>query len=217
MPLLRGIARIMVVMIAVLINSCRIYVTPMISVSDLQNPNTRTIPVMLSTDAPGCSKSALDRIASQFRSFHNLTPTGCFNQGDKDLRSYWETTIPLLRKGDEGKIPYLPGGIYYSQNNSIIAIFNPSFYNKLKEYTVGQGVNINDDVIISFQIHNNTDSPVRLATQSVYVNNEAVGNEMNVFEIMPGGKVRVKLSNVGVNSLMVEGIEPVGVLPAHSD
>jgi hypothetical protein len=145
-----------------------------------------------------------------------MTPVGCFNEGGKDFRSYWQMTIPLLRRGDEGKIPYLSGSIYYSPNNSVIAIFNPSFYEKLKQYTVGQGVDLGSDVSITFQIHNDTDQPIRLATQGVFVNDDAVGNEVNVFEIKPGGKARIKLSNVGVNSLMLEGIEPVAVIPAKT-
>lgn len=216
MPLFKGMTRILVVLVAILLNSCRIYVTPIISVSDLQDPDVRTIPVLLSTDAPGCSKESLELIANQFRAFHNMTPSGCFNEGGKELRSYWETTIPLLRKGDEGKIPYLPGGVYYSQNNSVIAIFNPTFYGKLKEYTLGRGTDLKDDVVITFQIINNTKQSVRIATQGVYVNNSAVGNEMNVFELAAGGKIWVRLSNVGVTSLMSDGIEPVGVLPAHA-
>ena len=79
-----------------------------------------------------------------------------------------------------------------------------------------QGVNLTTDITVTFQITNNTKKPVRIATQGVFVNNEAVGNEMNVFEIKPGGKIWIRLSDVGVNSLLVEGIEPVGVLPART-
>lgn len=215
MPRYKGIIRLIVLLAAILLNSCRIYVTPVISVSDLQDPKVRTIPVLLSTDTPGCGKEFLDKIASQFNSFHNIVPSGCFNEGGKELKSYWETTIPLLRKGDEGKIPYLPGGVYYSENNSIIAIFNPSFYGKLRQYSINQGVDINNDITITFQIKNNTKMPMRVATQSVFVNGNAIGNDMNVFELAPGSSVWIRMSNVGVNSLLIEGIEPIGVMPAH--
>lgn len=203
--------------LTLVLSSCRIFVTPIISVSDLWNPNIRTVPVTLTTDAQTCDVKELDRVVREFQSFQKLTSLGCFEDSTQNLRPFWKTTIPLLRKGDEGKIPYLSASIYYSQNHSVIVTFNPSFYNKLKEYTVGRGVNMTSDINISFQITNDTPAPVRIATQGVFVNNDAVGNEMSIFEIKPNGKIWIKLSNVGVNSLLVEGIEPVGVLPAREN
>jgi hypothetical protein len=70
-------------------------------------------------------------------------------------------------------------------------------------------------VIVTFKIVNDTGKPVRIATQGVFVNNDAVGNEMNIFEVKPEGTIWIRLSNVGVNSLLLDGIEPVGVLPAR--
>lgn len=216
MSLMRGIRRWIVVIFMVLVlTSCRIFVTPIISVSDLWDTDVRVVPVTISTDSNKCEKSMLDEATILFQSFQNLQPVGCFDNKDT-LRPYWKTTIPLLRKGEEGKIPYLSASIYYSQNNSIIITFNPSFYDKIKRYTMRQGVNLTTDITVAFQITNNTKKPVRIATQGVFVNNEAVGNEMNVFEIKPGGKIWIRLSDVGVNSLLVEGIEPVGVLPART-
>lgn len=215
MSLMSGFSRfIIVTLLASLLVSCRIFVTPIVSVSELKDSTVRTIPVTLSSDISGCNKPFLDQIASEFHSFHNITPLGCFDDDSKDLKPFWKATIPLLRTGDEGKIPYLSASIYYSMNNSIIITFNPSFFDKLKQFTVGRGVSLPTDVVVTMQIVNDTKEPVRLATQGVFVNNEAVGNEMTIFEIKPGGKVWVKLSNVGVNSLLAEGIEPVGVLPA---
>lgn len=215
MSLKRGIRMWAVAMLVLVLTSCRIFVTPIISVSDLWDPEVRVLPVTISTESAECNKKMLDRISGEFSSFHNIQPVGCFDDNKNSLKPYWKTTIPLLRKGDEGKIPYLSASIYYSQNNSIIIIFNPSFYEKLKKHTLGRGVNMASDVVITFQITNNTEKPVRIATQGVFVNNEAVGNEMNVFEIRPGGQIWIRLSDVGVNSLMSEGIEPVGVLPAR--
>lgn len=217
MSLMRGIRRWFVMtMMALVLTSCRIFVTPIISVSDLWDTDVRVVPVTISTDNNQCDKSLLDEAADLFQSFQNLQPVGCFDDNKDTLRPYWKTTIPLLRKGDEGKIPYLSASIYYSQNNSIIITFNPSFYEKLKRYTVKRGVNMTTDVTVTFQITNNTKKPVRIATQGVFVNNEAVGNEMSVFEVKPGGKIWIRLSDVGVNSLLGEGIEPVGVLPART-
>lgn len=217
MSLMRGIRRwfVMTVM-AFVLTSCRIFVTPIISISDLWDTDVRVVPVTISADNDQCDKSMLDETSEIFQSFQTLQPVGCFDDNKDTLRPYWKTTIPLLRKGDEGKIPYLSASIYYSQNNSIIITFNPSFYEKLKRYTIKRGVNLTTDVTVTFQITNNTKNPVRIATQSVFVNNEAVGNEMNVFEMKPGGKIWIRLSDVGVNSLLGEGIEPVGVVPART-
>lgn len=216
MSLMRGIRRWFVMaMMALVLTSCRIFVTPIISISDLWDTDVRVVPVTISADNNQCDKSMLDETTELFQSFQNLQPVGCFDDNKDTLRPYWKTTIPLLRKGDEGKIPYLSASIYYSQNNSIIITFNPSFYDKLKRYTVKRGVNLTTDVTVTFQITNNTKKPVRIATQGVFVNNEAVGNEMNVFEVKPGGKIWIRLSDVGVNSLLGEGIEPVGVIPAR--
>lgn len=217
MSLMRGIRRWVVMIFMVLVlTSCRIFVTPIISVSDLWDTDVRVVPVTISTDSNKCEKSMLDEATILFQSFQNLQPVGCFDDNKDTLRPYWKTTIPLLRKGEEGKIPYLSASIYYSQNNSIIITFNPSFYDKIKRYTKKQGVNLTTDITVTFQITNNTKKSIRIATQGVFVNNEAVGNEMNVFEIKPGGKVWIRLSDVGVNSLLMEGIEPVGVLPART-
>ncbi len=217
MSLMRGIRRWFVMaMMALVLTSCRIFVTPIISISDLWDTDVRVVPVTISADNNQCDKSMLDETTELFQSFQNLQPVGCFDDNKDTLRPYWKTTIPLLRKGDEGKIPYLSASIYYSQNNSIIITFNPSFYDKLKRYTVKRGVNLTTDVTVTFQITNNTKKAVRIATQGVFVNNEAIGNEMNVFEVKPGGKIWIRLSDVGVNSLLGEGIEPVGVIPART-
>jgi hypothetical protein len=197
-----------------LLTSCRIFVTPIISVSELWNPEVRTLPVTISANVQTCNKGILDGIVQEFQNFQKLVPLGCFEENTNTLKPYWKTTIPLLRRGDEGKIPYLSASIYYSQNNSIIITFNPSFYKKLKQHTVGR-VDVGSEVIVTFKIVNDTGKPVRIATQGVFVNNDAVGNEMNIFEVKPEGTIWVRLSNVGVNSLLLDGIEPVGVLPAR--
>ncbi|ARM69951.1 hypothetical protein [Salmonella phage SWJM-01] len=216
MFLIRGFRKWIMTMIMVLaLTSCRIFVTSVISVTDLWDPEIRTIPVNISADIDKCNKNILDQVVSDFQNFQTLQAVGCFDDNNQSLRPYWKTTIPLLRKGDEGKIPYLSASIYYSQNNSIIATFNPSFFDKLRRNTQARDVEITRDVAISFQIVNNTKSPIRIATQGVFVNGSAVGNEMNIYEIRPGGKVWIRMSDVGVNSLVMEGIEPVGVLPAR--
>lgn len=216
MSLMRGVTRwILMTFLTLVLTSCRIFVTPIISVSDLWNSDVRTIPVTITADVQTCDKKDLDNVVNEFQSFQKLMALGCFEDSTQSLKPFWKTTIPLLRRGDEGKIPYLSASIYYSQNHSIIITFNPSFYNKLKQYTVGRGVNMTSDLNVSFQITNDTPNPIRIATQGVFVNNEAVGNEMGIFEVKPNGKIWVRLSNVGVNSLLVEGIEPVGVLPAR--
>ncbi len=214
MTLMRGISRLMLACAMLLLTSCRIFVTPIISVSELWNPEVRTLPVTISADVSTCDKGILDRVVQKFQNFQKLVPLGCFEQNTNTLKPYWKTTIPLLRRGDEGKIPYLSASIYYSQNNSIIITFNPSFYNKLKQHTVGR-VDVGSEVIVTFKIVNDTGKPVRIATQGVFVNNDAVGNEMNIFEVKPEGTIWIRLSNVGVNSLLLDGIEPVGVLPAR--
>ncbi|EHT1484404.1 hypothetical protein KXE51_003384 [Salmonella enterica] len=214
MTLMRGISRLMLACAMLLLTSCRIFVTPIISVSELWNPEVRTLPVTISADVSTCDKGILDRVVQEFQNFQKLVPLGCFEQNTNTLKPYWKTTIPLLRRGDEGKIPYLSASIYYSQNNSIIITFNPSFYNKLKQHTVGR-VDVGSEVTVTFKIVNDTGKPVRIATQGVFVNNDAVGNEMNIFEVKPEGAIWIRLSNVGVNSLLLDGIEPVGVLPAR--
>lgn len=211
---MRGISRLMLACAMLLLTSCRIFVTPIISVSELWNPEVRTLPVTISADVSTCDKGILDRVVQKFQNFQKLVPLGCFEQNTNTLKPYWKTTIPLLRRGDEGKIPYLSASIYYSQNNSIIITFNPSFYNKLKQHTVGR-VDVESEVTVTFKIVNDTGKPVRIATQGVFVNNDAVGNEMNIFEVKPEGAIWIRLSNVGVNSLLLDGIEPVGVLPAR--
>ncbi|AHZ60198.1 hypothetical protein HQ81_0105 [Dickeya phage phiDP23.1] len=215
MTLMRGINRMMLACAALLLVSCRIFVTPIISVSELWNPEVRTLPVTISADVQTCNKGILDGIVQEFQTFQKLIPLGCFEENTNTLKPYWETTIPLLRKGDEGKIPYLSASIYYSQNNSIIITFNPSFYAKLKQHTVGR-LDVNSELTVTFKIVNDSAKPVRIATQGVFVNGEAVGNEMNIFEVKPEGTIWIRLSNVGVNSLLLDGIEPVGVLPARS-
>lgn len=214
MTLMRGISRLMLACAMLLLTSCRIFVTPIISVSELWNPEVRTLPVTISADVQTCNKGVLDGIVEEFQTFQKLIPLGCFEENTNSLKPYWKTTIPLLRRGDEGKIPYLSASIYYSQNNSIIITFNPSFYNKLKQHTVGR-VDVGSEVTVTFKIVNDTGKPVRIATQGVFVNNDAVGNEMNMFEVKPEGTIWIRLSNVGVNSLLLDGIEPVGVLPAR--
>ncbi|QOI58373.1 hypothetical protein pSal_SNUABM02_140 [Salmonella phage pSal-SNUABM-02] len=214
MTLMRGISRLMLACAMLLLTSCRIFVTPIISVSELWNPEVRTLPVTISADVQTCNKGILDGIVQEFQNFQKLVPLGCFEENTNTLKPYWKTTIPLLRRGDEGKIPYLSASIYYSQNNSIIITFNPSFYNKLKQHTVGR-VDVGSEVTVTFKIVNDTGKPVRVATQGVFVNNDAVGNEMNIFEVKPEGTIWIRLSNVGVNSLLLDGIEPVGVLPAR--
>ncbi|EBS2632385.1 hypothetical protein B7N40_22965 [Salmonella enterica subsp. enterica serovar Bovismorbificans] len=214
MTLMRGISRLMLACAMLLLTSCRIFVTPIISVSELWNPEVRTLPVTISADVQTCNKGILDGIVQEFQNFQKLVPLGCFEENTNTLKPYWKTTIPLLRRGDEGKIPYLSASIYYSQNNSIIITFNPSFYNKLKQHTVGR-VDVGSEVTVTFKIVNDTGKPVRIATQGVFVNNDAVGNEMNIFEVKPEGTIWIRLSNVGVNSLLLDGIEPVGVLPAR--
>lgn len=214
MTLMRGISRLMLACAMLLLTSCRIFVTPIISVSELWNPEVRTLPVTISADVQTCNKGILDGIVQEFQNFQKLVPLGCFEENTNTLKPYWKTTIPLLRRGDEGKIPYLSASIYYSQNNSIIITFNPSFYNKLKQHTVGR-VDVGSEVTVTFKIVNDTGKPVRIATQGVFVNNDAVGNEMNIFEVKPEGAIWIRLSNVGVNSLLLDGIEPVGVLPAR--
>lgn len=211
---MRVTSRLMLAMALLVLTSCRIFVTPIISVTDLWNPDIRTVPVTLSADVSTCNKNVLDSVVTEFQSFQKLSPLGCFEENTNSLKPYWKTTIPLLRRGDEGKIPYLSASIYYSQNNSIIMTFNPAFYAKIKQHTLGRGVNLGDDISVSFQIVNDTGKPIRVAAQGVFVNEDAIGNEMNIFEIKPDGKIWIKLSNVGVNSLLIEGIEPVGVLPA---
>lgn len=215
MALMRGISRLALACAVLLLTSCRIFVTPIISVSELWNTEVRTLPVTISADTQTCNKSILDGIVQEFQVFQKLIPLGCFEENTNTLKPYWKTTIPLLRRGDEGKIPYLSASIYYSQNNSIIITFNPSFYTKLKQHTVGR-IDVGTEVSVIFKIVNDTDSPVRIATQGVFVNNEAIGNEMNIFELKSQGTMWIRLSNVGVNSLLLDGIEPVGVLPAKA-
>lgn len=215
MYLMSLIGRILLAIAAITLVSCRISVTPVISVTDLWDTSVRTVPVTISTEARTCNKGVLDGVVREFSSFHKLTPLGCFEEGSKSLKPYWETTIPLLRKGDEGKIPYLSASIYYSKNNSIIVTFNTAFYDKIRKHALDQGFGSEANIDLDFQILNNTDMPVRLATQGVFVNGNSSGNDMNIYEIRPGGKIWVRLSDVGVNSLLVEGIEPVGVLPAR--
>lgn len=212
---MRGISRLLLACAVLLLVSCRIFVTPIISVSELWNPEVRTLPVTISADVQTCNKGILDGIVQEFQTFQKLIPLGCFEENTNTLKPYWKTTIPLLRKGDEGKIPYLSASIYYSQNNSIIITFNPSFYAKLKQHTVGR-LDVNSELTVTFKIVNDSTKPVRIATQGVFVNGEAVGNEMNIFEVKPEGTIWIRLSNVGVNSLLLDGIEPVGVLPARS-
>ncbi|QVW27192.1 hypothetical protein [Escherichia phage vB_EcoM-ZQ1] len=214
MTLMRGISRLLLACSMLLFTSCRIFVTPIISVSEFWNPEVRTVPVTLSASVPTCNKGMLDIIVQEFQPFQKLVPLGCFDENMSTLKPYWKTTIPLLRHGDEGKIPYISASIYYSQNNSIIITFNPSFYAKLKQQMVGR-LGATSDIIVTFKIMNDTDKPVRIATQSVFVNNDAVGNGMSIFEVNPGGTILIRLSNVGVNSLLLDGIEPVGVLPAR--
>lgn len=214
MTLMRGISRLMLACAILLLTSCRIFVTPIISVSELWNPEVRTVPVTLSASASTCNKGMLDSVVQEFQTFQKLVPLGCFEENTNTLKPYWKTTIPLLRRGDEGKIPYLSASIYYSQNNSIIITFNPSFYAKLKQHMVGR-LDTTSDIVVTFKIVNDSEKPVRIATQGVFVNNEAVGNEMNIFEVRPQGTIWIRLSNVGVNSLLLDGIEPVGVLPAR--
>lgn len=216
MTLMRGISRMMLACAMLLLTSCRIFVTPIISVSELWDTEVRTVPVTLSADMPTCNKGILDSVSQEFQSFQKLTPLGCFEENTNSLKPYWKTTIPLLRRGDEGKIPYLSASIYYSQNNSIIITFNPTFYAKLKQHMVGR-LDTTSEVVVTFKIVNDSDKPVRIATQGVFVNNDAVGNEMNIFEVRPQGTIWIRLSNVGVNSLLLDGIEPVGVLPARNN
>ena len=204
----------MVVMMTVALASCRIFIMPMISVSDLSNPDVRVVPVSISTDSKTCDQPLLDRITGEFNFYQNIQPMGCFTDKE-NLKPFWRTTIPLLRKGDEAKIPYLSASIYYSQNNSVIVTFNTSFIDALKQRSLGRGTRLTEDVVITFQITNDTKKPVRMATQGVFIDNQPIGGDMNIVEIKPGGSVWIRLSNVGVNSLLMDGIEPVGVIPAH--
>lgn len=209
----RILKRVLAAIVALTLSGCRLTVMPIISISELQDAGRRTVTIAVSTDSPDCDVSFLNRIADIFVGFQTLSPAGCFvDNGQK--RAYWNTTLPLLRKGDEGKIPYLSASIYYSKNSSVIATFNNDFYGKIKKYAQENHMELNDSVSVVFQFNNDTKKPVKIAVQGVYVNSEPVGNEISVYQVKPSGKIWIKLSNVGTNSLLLEGIEPVGVVPA---
>lgn len=207
---------VLIVLASLLIGGCRITVTPIVSLSQLRDGNVRTIPVAITANGPMCDIGSVKKLATVFKDKYLLRPIGCRPpKSGLGVDSAWEAQIPLLRSGDEAKIPRIAGGMYYSRNNSILLLLKPDFVRDIKAQASLKGYHPEySDVIISLILRNDTKESVDIAVENVFINGTPIGREMQIFRISPGGAISVRLSDIGVDTLFLGGVEAVGVFPA---
>jgi len=210
----KKIAWVLIVLASLFIGGCRITLTPIVSLSSLKDVSVRTAPVAITANTDSCTKEFLVDAADLFKANYQIKPVTCRPKGNK-FEALWETEIPLLRTGDEKKIPHVPASIYYSKNHTVILTLKTEFINDLADKLKQRGVDLKDnDMYIAFIFKNDTAEAVNIAVENVFVNSIPVGKEMAIFKVKPGGSVMVRMSDIGVNSLMLGGLEAVGVFPA---
>lgn len=210
----KNIAGVLIVLASLFLGGCRITLTPVVSLSSLKDGDIRTAPVVITAKTQTCTKEFLDDTANFFKANYQIKAVAC-KQKREGFEAIWETDIPLLRTGDEKKIPRVPVSIYYSKNHTVIMTLKTDFLNDLSEKLKQKGLELKDnDVFIAFIFKNDTKEDVNIAVENVFVNNVPVGRDMAIFKIKPSGSVMVRLSDLTVNSLMLGGIEAAGVFPA---
>lgn len=208
---------VLIVLASLLIGGCRITVTPIVSLSQLRDSNVRTVPVAITANVPMCDVGTVKKVAAAFKDKYLLRPIGCHPpKSGMGADATWETEVPLLRSGDEAKIPRIAGSVYYSRNNSILLLLRPDFIRDVKAQASVKGFKPEySDVVISLIIRNDTKESVDIAVENVFVNGTPVGRDMQIFRISPGGAISVRLSDIGVDTLFLGGVEAVGVFPAQ--
>ncbi|AVO22955.1 hypothetical protein HWB57_gp118 [Erwinia phage vB_EamM-Bue1] len=97
----------------------------------------------------------------------------------------------------------------------MILTLKTDFLNDLSDKLNEKGITLKDnEIFIAFIFKNDTEQAVNIAVENVLVNGIPVGRDMAIFKIRPSGSVMVRLSDLGVNSLFLGGIEAAGVFPA---
>lgn len=210
----KKIAWVLIVLASLFVSGCRITLTPIVSLSSLKDVSIRTAPVVITANMGTCSKEFLESVANFFKASYIIRPVACRKKGE-GYEALWETEIPLLRTGDEQKIPHVPVSIYYSKNHTVILTLKTDFLNDLSDKLNEKGITLKDnEIFIAFIFKNDTEQAVNIAVENVLVNGIPVGRDMAIFKIRPSGSVMVRLSDLGVNSLFLGGIEAAGVFPA---
>lgn len=186
------------------------------SLSQLRDNDVRTVPVSITANFPACDLGFIKRVATDFKDKYLLRPIGCKPpKNGIGVDSTWETQIPILRSGDQSKIPHIPGSIYYSINNSIILLLKPDFVKDIKSQAMMLGYKPEySTIFISLTIRNDTAKSEDIAVENVFINEVPIGRDMQIFRISPGGAINIRLSDIGVDTLFLGGVEAVGVFPA---
>lgn len=210
----KKIVGVLIVLASFFLSGCRITLTPIVSLSSLQDGKARTTPVVITAKTQTCTKDFLNETADLFKATFQIKPVECRKKGQV-FEAVWETEIPLLRSGDESKIPRVPVSIYYSKNHTVIMTLKSDFLNDISEKMKLQGADIKDnEIYIAFLFRNDTSAEVNIAVENVFINGVPVGRDMAIFRIRPSGSALVRLSDITTNSLLLGGVEAAGVFPA---
>lgn len=207
---------VLIVLASLLIGGCRITVTPIVSLSQLRDSNVRSVPVAITANVPMCDVGSVKKLATAFKDKYLLRPIGCRPaKNGMGADATWQAELPLLRSGDEAKMPRIAGSLYYSRNNSILLVLKPDFIRDIKQQAALKGYNPEySDVVVSLIIRNDSREDVDIAVENVFVNEVPVGREMQIFRIKPGGAISIRLSDISIDTLFLGGVEAVGVFPA---
>lgn len=195
------------------LSGCRIDVSPTVKISDLKE-GERNVPVLIYSSTETCDMFRIEEMESLLVKFVPIRWNGCTRseRPESKFMMVWQTNIPLLHQKDIDKLAYVDYSIFYSDNNSLILTFRPSFFNELED-KIKSLYNIKYKIGVSIDIVNDTNKPVKFALSGVFLNNTPVG-EMQVYQIKAGGKTTIRLSDVGIDSLIKDGVEPIAVVPS---
>lgn len=202
----------LVIAAAFMLTSCRVDISPTIKVSELQN-GVQSIPVNIYVSSEYCDKQNIKKLEKTLGRFQPLKWVGCTDSKNTDGFSVvWQTNVPLLRQNEHTKLSYIDASIFYTENHSLLLTIKPNYLKQIEDIVLSID-NKKYEVYVCVELLNDTKLPIKFAVTGVFLNNIPV-TELSVYELTPNGQVTIKISDVGLNSLKQEGVEPVGVIPS---
>lgn len=191
---------------------------PEIKLTTLKGAKENSLPVVISSVTDKCDVSTLTAVADAVSKLYNVTPLQC-KVTATSTQSLWRAEIPIVRHGMENVLPSLDASIYYSSRNSVIMLFNRNFVRDARRlYTSLSGKSLDpSDIEIEFKFVNDTDEDVTMAVAGVWVNGMPVGRETQVVKIPERSYVTIKLSDISITVLGLDGVEAIAVFPAIVD
>ncbi len=188
--------------------SCRVVVQPKLHISKLHKEGTEIVQVaVLVGGANNCDVTEGDTFFYEVK----MEFTGCKKTSTGFENSY-ETTAFIVKYGssqpeDITKSDFV---IFYGKNKSIILYIGRRALEEIKYEISKHGGTV---VSIEIEILNDTLQEAAIGISGVWINDVAVGQPMTLYKLMSGGRVWVRLSDVGNASMLTTGREAVAVIP----